>query len=350
MTGAEDARATSLTRVDVLEALLDGPRARGAFLLRCLLDPPWSLRIEDEAPLTVLAALRGEAWICHDGRPPLCLEPGQVAIVRGPEHYTVADRPTTPPSVVIYPGGRCTSEDDGRPLAEEWSLGVRTWGHDADGECVLLVGTYEGHSRTSEPLLSALPPVVMLARPEVGAALLDVLAAEVQVEAPGQRAVLDRLLDVLLISSLRTWFAGREAEAPGWFRAQGDPAVAQALSLLHEDVARPWTVDELAAAVGVSRAALGRRFAALLGEPPMSYLAGWRLALAADLLLASDATVTAIARQVGYRTPFSLSTAFKREHGVSPQQFRDLDTRAVRATRSARGAPTRSTGDASVVE
>ena len=96
---------------------------------------------------------------------------------RGPEHYTVADRPTTPPSVVIHPGGRCTSEDDGRPLAEEWSLGVRTWGHDADGECVLLVGTYEGHSRTSEPLLSALPPVVMLARQEVGAALLDVLAA-----------------------------------------------------------------------------------------------------------------------------------------------------------------------------
>lgn len=312
----------SLNRVDVLEALLDGPRARGAFLLRVLLDPPWSMRIEDEAPLTVLSVLRGEAWICHDGRPPLCLETGQVAIVRGPDPYTVADRPTTPPSVVIHPGGRCTSEGDGRPLAEEWSLGIRTWGHNPDSDCVLLVGTYEGQCQTSQPLLSALPPVVQLTRQEVGKALLHVLAEEVQVEAPGQRAVLDRLLDVLLISSLRTWFAGRRAEAPGWFRAQGDPAVAHALSLLHEEVARGWTVDELAAAVGVSRAALGRRFTALLGEPPMSYLAGWRLALAADLLLASGDTVTAIARRVGYRTPFSLSTAFKRVHGVSPQQYR----------------------------
>ena len=84
----------------------------------------------------------------------------------------------------------------------------------------------------------------------------------------------------------------------------------------------PWTVEELAARVGLSRAALGRRFTAILGEPPMSYLAGWRLALAADMLVSSDATVAAIARQVGYRTPFSLSAAFKRVHGVSPQQYR----------------------------
>lgn len=322
MTHPGGVDSASLTSVDVLEALLDGPRARGAFLLRALLDPPWSMRIEDQAPLTVLAVLRGEAWICHDGRPPLCMEAGQVAIIRGPDHYTVADRATTPPSVVIYPGGRCTSEDDGRPLWDEWSLGIRTWGQNPDGDCVLLVGTYEGPCQTSQPLLSALPTVAMLTRHEVGTALVHVLAEEVQVEAPGQRALLDRLLDVLLISSLRTWFAGRNAEAPGWFRAQHDPAVAQALSMLHQEVAHPWTVDELATRVGVSRAALGRRFTALLGEPPMSYLAGWRLALTADLLLASDATVTAIARQVGYRTPFSLSTAFKRVHGVSPQQFR----------------------------
>jgi transcriptional regulator GlxA family with amidase domain len=132
----------------------------------------------------------------------------------------------------------------------------------------------------------------------------------------------DRLLDVLLISTLRTWFAARQDDAPGWFRAQHDPAIGHALSLLHHDVAHPWTVEELAARVGVSRAALGRRFTALLGEPPMSYLAGWRLALAADLLVSSDATVATIARHLGYSTPFSLSAAFKRIHGVSPQQYR----------------------------
>ena len=322
MTSSSSVATASLIRVDVLEALLDGPRARGAFLLRTLLDPPWSLRIEDEAPLTVLAVLRGEAWLCHDDQPPLRMEMGQVAIVRGPDHYTVADSPTTPPDVVIYPGGRCTSTDDGRALWDEWSLGIRTWGQNPDGDCVLLVGTYEGKGEASQPLLSALPNVIMLGREEAGTPLLHVLAAEMQVEAPGQRALLDRLLDVLLISTLRTWFAERRDEAPGWFRAQHDPAVGQALSLLHQHVAHPWTVEELAAQVGVSRAALGRRFTALLGKPPMSYLAGWRLALAADLLVSSDATVATIARQVGYGTPFSLSAAFKRVHGVSPQQYR----------------------------
>lgn len=322
MTNSSSGDTDSLIRVDVLEALLDGPRARGAFLLRALLDPPWSLRIEDEAPLTVVAVLRGVAWLCPDDQPPLRMDNGQLAIVRGPDHYTVADHPTTPPNVVIYPGGRCTSAGDGRALWDEWSLGIRTWGDNADGDCALLVGTYEGKGEASQPLLTALPDVVLLSREEAGTPLLHLLADEMQVEAPGQRALLDRLLDVLLISALRTWFAGRQDEAPGWFRAQHDPAVGQALSLLHQDVAHPWTVEELAARVGLSRAALGRRFTALLGEPPMSYLAGWRLALAADLLVSSDATVAVIARQVGYGTPFSLSAAFKRVHGVSPQKYR----------------------------
>ncbi|NGN94422.1 AraC family transcriptional regulator [Nocardioides sp. KC13] len=307
--------------MDVLEALLDGPRARGAFLLRALLDPPWSLRIEDEAPLTVLAALRGSAWICAEGRSPMRMDGGQVAVVLGPDHYTVADDPATPPDVVIYPGGRCTSADDGRALWDERSLGIRTWG-DPDGDCVLLVGTYEGDGEASRPLLSALPGVVLLDHEEAPTALLSVLADEMQIEAPGQRALLDRLLDVLLISTLRTWFASRRDEAPGWFRAQHDPAIGEALSLLHQQVARPWTVDELAAQVGLSRAALGRRFTALLGEPPMSYLTGWRLALAADLLVSSDTTIAALARQVGYGSPFSFSAAFKRVYGVSPQQYR----------------------------
>lgn len=322
MTNSSPVDTASLIRVDVLAALLDGPRARDAFLLRALLDAPWSLRIQDEAPLTVLVALQGEAWLCPDGQPPLHMTSGQVAIVRGPDHYTVADHSTTPPNVVISPGGRCTSADDGRSLWDEWSLGIRTWGQNPEGDCVLLVGTYEGKGEVSRPLLSALPNVILLSRAEAGTSLLHVLAEEMQVEAPGQRALLDRLLDVLLISSLRTWFAGRREEAPGWFRAQHDPAVGQALSLLHQHVAHPWTVEQLAAQVGLSRAALGRRFTALLGEPPMSYLAGWRLALAADLLVSSDTTVASIARQVGYGTPFSLSAAFKRVHGASPQQYR----------------------------
>lgn len=190
------------------------------------------------------------------------------------------------------------------------------------GSAQILVGSYEGHGEASRPLLAALPRVAVHEPGPGGNPLLDVLVSELAVEAPGQRALLDRLLDVLLISTLRSWFSSQESEGPGWFRAQQDPAVGAALTLLHREVAHPWTVDELAGRVGVSRAALGRRFTGVVGESPMAYLAGWRLALAADRLTSSDATVAAVARQVGYATPFSLSTAFKRAYGVSPQQYR----------------------------
>ena len=92
--------------------------------------------------------------------------------------------------------------------------------------------------------------------------------------------------------------------------------------MLHHNPAHPWTVAALAAEVGVSRAALARRFTELVGEPPMAFLTGWRLALAADLLREPDATVGAVARQVGYGSPFALSTAFKRVRGVSPREHR----------------------------
>lgn len=121
---------------------------------------------------------------------------------------------------------------------------------------------------------------------------------------------------------LRAWFARPEGRAPGWYRAHGDPVVGPALRLLHDDPAHPWTVAALAGRAGVSRAALALRFTRLVGEPPMAYLTGLRLALAADLIRESDATLETVARQVGYGTAFALSTAFKREHGVSPQEYR----------------------------
>lgn len=130
------------------------------------------------------------------------------------------------------------------------------------------------------------------------------------------------VIDVLLIPTLRDWFTEQEEDAPGWFRAHQDPVVASALAPLHRGVAHAWTVEELAAEVGVSRAALGRRFGQILGQSPIAYLTGWRLTLAADLLCSSDATVAAVARRVGYASPFSLSAAFKRAHGVSPQDYR----------------------------
>jgi AraC-like DNA-binding protein len=188
---------------------------------------------------------------------------------------------------------------------------------------MMLTGTYDLDSEVSQRLLGALPPLLVLRHDAWDTPLVPLLAEEVVKDEPGQQAVLDRLLDLLLIAVLRAWFSRPGAEAPAWYRAQSDPVVGRALRMLHNNPAHPWTVASLAAETGVSRAALARRFTELVGEPPITFLTGWRLALAADLLRQPDATVGAVARQVGYGTPFALSAAFKRVRGVSPQQYRE---------------------------
>jgi AraC-like DNA-binding protein len=308
--------------MDALGALLEGPRARGAFLLRAMMDPPWSMRIEDEAPVAVVAMVSGTAWIVPDGEPAMCLKPGDVAVCRGPEHYTVAHDPDQRPDIRILPGERCVTAA-GVELVDTMNLGVRTWGNSADGGTVMLVGTYQLDGDVSQRLLNVLPPRVVLAADEWDCPLIPVLAGEITKDDPGQDVVLDRLLDLLLIAVLRTWFSRPEAGAPGWYRAQGDPIVGRAIRMLHHNPAHPWTVAGLARETGVSRAAFARRFSDLVGEPPMAFLTNWRLALAADLLREPSATVGAVARQVGYGSSFALSTAFKRVRGVSPQGFRE---------------------------
>src|SRR6185312_9256042 len=129
--------------MDAIAGLLDGPRAREAFLLRSSLAPPWSLRIQDQAPLTVLAMVRGDAWVLPDGGEPVALHAGDVAVFRGPDPYTVADDPGTAPLIAIDPGQVCRALAPGaEKLLESFSLGVRTWGNAADGATIMLTGTY----------------------------------------------------------------------------------------------------------------------------------------------------------------------------------------------------------------
>jgi AraC-like DNA-binding protein len=307
--------------MDAVAGLLDGPRARDAFVLRSSMDPPWSLRIQDEAPLTLVAMVRGEAWVVPDGAAAVALHGGDVAVILGPGHYTVAHDPAEPPQAIIHPGQVCTTLD-GEELAEQWSRGVRTWGNAPDGATVMLTGTYELRSDVSQRLLRALPTLLVLRAQEWDCPVIPLLADEIVKEDAGQEAVLDRLLDLLLIAVLRAWFDRPEADPPGWYRAYGDPVVGHALRLLHHNPAHPWTVAELAHETGASRAALARRFQQLVGEPPMAFLTGWRIALAADLLREPGATIGSVAARVGYGSPFALSAAFKRARGMSPQQHR----------------------------
>ncbi|EMF21662.1 AraC family transcription regulator [Streptomyces gancidicus BKS 13-15] len=278
--------------------------------------------VEDRAPLTVMLPVRGDAWLLPDRGDPVRLRAGDLAVARGPAPYTCADDPGTAPQALILPGGRC-HYPDGRPLNGSMDLGVRTWGDRPDSGTVLLIGTYQMRGEIGGRLLDALPPLLSLGADVWDCPLTELLTREVARDAPGQEVVLDRLLDLLVIAALRAWFARPEAEPPAWYAALSDPVVGPALRLIQDDPARPWTVAGLAEKAGVSRVAPARRFTRLVGEPPMSYLTGRRLALAADRLRDTDDTLAAIARQVGYGSAFALSTAFKRAFDVSPQEWRN---------------------------
>jgi AraC-like DNA-binding protein len=304
--------------MDALAGLLDGVRARGAFVLRLSLDPPWSMRIQDRA-LTLICQTAGTSVVRADGGDEFHLAAGDIALASGACDYVFACSAGVTPQLVIHPGQRCTTLR-GDDMRFALSVGVRTWGNSAAGGDRVVIGAYEGHSEVSARLLRALPPVLVVTHADPSP-LIDLLTAEAGREHLGQEAYLDRLLDLLLIDTLRTWFDG-DGDAPPWWRAGDDAVVGPALRLIHHHPRHPWTVAGLAAAVGTSRAVLARRFTDLVGEPPITFLTGWRLALAADLLRSGDHTVAAVADRVGYGTAFALSAAFKRAHGVSPAAYR----------------------------
>ncbi|HET6985648.1 MAG TPA: AraC family transcriptional regulator [Kribbella sp.] len=307
--------------MDVLDDLLAGTRARDGVFNLTILDPPWALEIRDEAPLALATLVRGSGWVTRDGISPVRMEAGDVAIFTGTTPYVVGDSVETAPQLRIHPGGVCEPLP-GAPVDYSARLGVRTYGGRASGEVMVASGTYQVAGDVSRRLVTALPPVLVVPAADVAGSVMEMVSSEIQRDAVGQQSVLDRWLDLALITTLRAWFDRPESEAPGWYQAQTDPVAGTALRLLHEDPAYPWNVTELADRVGVSRASLARRFTALVGEAPMSYLTGWRITLAADQLRATRDTVETIARRVGYANAFALSVAFKRVRGTTPTAHR----------------------------
>ncbi len=303
--------------VEALTALLDGPRARRAFVVRALFDGRWAISAEDEAALTVLVVTGGSA-VALTGGEQHELRTGDVVLLRGPQRYVVADAPTTPVGIRILPGQVCV-DLEGRLLDDSLDLGVRTWGTTRSPDATaMLIGTYERETSVGAHVLAHLPAATTIRGASIAA--VGLLAAEMAEDGPGQQAVVDRLLDLVLIQALR------EVHTAGGLRggaaSEGDPAVARALALMHRLPERRWTVAALAAQAGLSRAAFARRFAAVVGEPPLTYLTRWRLSLAADLLVGTDLPLDAVAARVGYGTGFALSAAFTRVRGVSPSRFR----------------------------
>ncbi|ARH94927.1 AraC family transcriptional regulator [Streptomyces sp. MOE7] len=309
--------------MDVLSDLLHRARARNALVRQLIQRPPWSLSFTEPPPLTLVTTLAGHASVRIDdaGTTPVRLVAGDIALITGPGRYTIADDPSTPPQVVIH--GRRKSVVDGSVEAPDTQRKVapRTYGDGLPGATVMLRGAYDLRGDVGDRLLGMLPQLAVVPAGPATRAAVDLLATEATREEPGQDAVLGRLLDLLLVLALRAWCADAET-TPAWYQALADPAIGEALHLLHEVPARRWTVAELATRVGMSRAAFAARFTGLVGEPPLTYLTGWRMTVAADLLRDDGTTVAAVAREVGYEDPFAFSVAFKRIRGVSPSLWR----------------------------
>jgi AraC-like DNA-binding protein len=224
------------------------------------------------------------------------------------------------------PTGRAES---GAAVFARAGAGVAHAGFGTD--VVLLGGSLVFASRHAGLLLDALPPLIVLRGDDpdtaggagIVRATIQILADEARSPGLGSGLVVERLADVLLVQALRAVAARGGAQGGrGWLAALADPQVGQALRLMHADVARRWTVAELGAAVGLSRSSFAERFRRLVGQPPLDYLLGWRMAAAAEALEAGDRTVSSVAGEWGYASDSAFSAAFKRVMGNAPARYR----------------------------
>ncbi|RIJ76751.1 AraC family transcriptional regulator [Nakamurella silvestris] len=306
--------------MDPLTRLLDHPRAQNVFTLRVVMRDPWCLDLRDGSALTIIVLTNGSAWLTSVTGSRQLL-PGDVAVVRGPAPYRLGTQPDTEPIAVIHPGQVCRSPA-GVNLELTMNHGINTWGNDPDGPHSMIVATYESAGEIGRLVAEALPEVAYLAAGDVDTALVDLVADRVTVGGIAQSSLLDRLMDALLISSVRAWLSAHPECTPGWINGSRDPVVGTALSAIHENPEHPWTIAGLADRSHVSRATLAARFRQQVGVPPLTYLTRWRLTLASDMLADPRLTLASIARSVGYSSPFAFSAAFKKQFGASPARYR----------------------------
>lgn len=192
----------------------------------------------------------------------------------------------------------------------------------------MLCGAFHFAYPTGFPLLHRLPKLIHIpgAQGRMAQGFADIvrlIACESALQQPGTAVVLNRLTELLFIQMIRRWLDQQAEASMGWGAALRDQPISAALGLLHHSPAHKWTVNELAAAVALSRSAFSARFTELVGEPPLTYLTRWRM-LRATRLLKNEVSMETIAEQLGYESEAAFRKAFKREVGMPPAQYRRL--------------------------
>lgn len=319
---------------DPLSDVLRTVRLRGAVFFMLESSAPWGTAMADGetlAPILVPQAqqvlsfhviTQGTCWGGLLDGPQQRFDTGDIIVFpRGDGYFMgLPPQPTRAPNIEQASGFMQRMKSGGLPFLLQFGGG----GAERLG---VVCGFLGCDVRPFNPLLGTLPRLLHIK----GVAgrqddrldrLLELTLAEARDPAPGGESVRLRLSELMFVEVIRRYLAGLPPEQSGWLAGLRDEHVGRALALLHERAAHGWTLDELAGDVGLSRSAFADRFARLVGEPPMQYLARWRMQMAARLLTDGNAKVAAVALEVGYDSEAAFSRAFKKMTGVSPAAWR----------------------------
>jgi AraC-like DNA-binding protein len=315
--------------MDALSAALSSVHVTAAIFVNAEFTTPWgfiSPPTDEIAPVLAPEAeqlvmyhliVSGEARLRMEGFPDVAVSGGDVVIVPHGDRHVVSN------------GNPRTLMSPAETLGRVWSGQVQNavFGS-ANGNVTNIVCGFFGCERhAAKMFLAGLPPVmkVSLRGDPAGAWIEDTiqhLCREAAAKRPGGTVLLSKMAEALFIESLRRYMEQLPPERTGWLAGARDPVVGAALALMHRRPSNRWTLAELASETGASRTVLVERFQRLLGEPPLTYLARWRLQLAARRLQTSSSNVLQIAAEVGYESEAAFNRAFKREFRMPPAQYR----------------------------
>lgn len=314
---------------DTLSAVLDAVRLSGAVFFSIEATTPW---VAEAPPSAVIAPrvmpgaqhvleyhvlARGSAWGGIVGEEPVPLRAGDVIVFPHGDAHTISSAPgmRARPGIALHQ--RPTDLQLPFPLV---------FGGDGPRDVHVVCGFLGCDARPFNPLLASLPRMLVLRAADAGdgriAQLIRIAVLESIDKRLGGESVLGRLSELMFIEVLRRHLDALPPGSGGWLGGLRDPLVGRALALLHAEPARDWTLESLAREVGTSRSTLAERFTQLVEQPPMQYLARWRVQLAARHLEQGDASVAGVANQVGYESEAAFSRAFKRYAGLSPGAWR----------------------------
>jgi AraC-like DNA-binding protein len=301
---------------DVLAEVLTSSAPQGAVTTRCDLRAPWGIRFPASPRAGFHVVISGTCWLRLGDGEPVELRTGDVALLPHGGGHVLSSSPrgsAIPLATLLA-----------RPTTVQQPGLVQAGGDGAISS--LICGIYHFAAEERHPVLGQLPPLLQVpGTRQAGAgiaSITDLLVAELERADEGASAVSARLADVLFVLVVRQWIQAQPEGVGGWLGALRDPRIGRVLTRVHREPERRWTVDDLAESAAMSAAAFKRRFTALVGEPPLTYVTRSRMDVAARLLRRSNAPLAQVAAAVGYESEYAFGRAFKRALGVAPGRFR----------------------------